>query len=100
MTIKRDTYLDRLVRAQGDGFVKIVTGIRRAGKSYLLFRLFKGRLLADGVPNGNIVEIQLDKRRDAGTRFAQGRQREEGLFERIVHDDLFQGHRRAQCSCG
>ena len=68
MTIKRDTYLDRLVRAQGDGFVKIVTGIRRAGKSYLLFRLFKGRLLADGVPNGNIVEIQLDKRRDAHLR--------------------------------
>ena len=68
MLIKRDLYLDRLVRAKGDGFVKIVTGIRRCGKSFLLFRLFKSRLIKDGVPRENIVEIQLDKKKDAKLR--------------------------------
>lgn len=68
MTIQRNLYLDRLVRAKGDGFVKIVTGIRRCGKSFLLFRLFKSHLLKEGVPRENIVEIQLDKKKDAKLR--------------------------------
>ena len=68
MTIQRNFYLDRLVRAKGDGFVKIVTGIRRCGKSFLLFRLFKSHLLKEGVPRENIVEIQLDKKKDAKLR--------------------------------
>ena len=68
MVIKRDLYLDRLVRSKGDGFVKIVTGIRRCGKSFLLFRLFKSHLLKEGVPRENIVEIQLDKKKDAKLR--------------------------------
>lgn len=68
MTIKRDLYLDRLVQSKGDGFVKIVTGIRRCGKSFLLFRLFKAHLLREGVPRENIVEIQLDKKKDAKLR--------------------------------
>ena len=65
MIIKRDFYLDRLVRAKGDGFVKIVTGIRRCGKSFLLFRLFKSHLLKEGVPRENIVEVELDKKKIA-----------------------------------
>ena len=68
MTIKRDLYLDRLIRAKGDGFAKVITGIRRCGKSYLLFRLFKNHLLGDGVPKDRIVEIQLDKKKDARLR--------------------------------
>ena len=68
MTIKRDFYLDRIVRAKGDGFVKIVTGIRRCGKSFLLFRLFKSHLLKEGVPRENIVEVELDKKKDAKLR--------------------------------
>ena len=68
MTIKRDLYLGRLVQSKGDGFVKIVTGIRRCGKSFLLFRLFKAHLLREGVPRENIVEIQLDKKKDAKLR--------------------------------
>ena len=48
MKIKRDFYLNRLIEAKGDGFVKIVTGIRRCGKSYLLFNLFKTHLLKEG----------------------------------------------------
>ena len=68
MIIKRDFYLDRLIRAKGDGFVKIVTGIRRCGKSFLLFKLFKSHLLAEGVHRENIVEVQLDKKKDAKLR--------------------------------
>ncbi len=68
MTIKRDFYLDRLVRAKGDGFVQVVTGIRRCGKSFLLFRLFKSHLLKEGVPRENIVEVELDKKKDAKLR--------------------------------
>ena len=57
MTIQRNFYLDRLVRAKGDGFVKIVTGIRRCGKSFLLVRLFTSHLLKEGVPRENIVAL-------------------------------------------
>ena len=68
MKIKRDFYLNRLVEAKGDGFVKIVTGIRRCGKSYLLFNLFKSHLLKEGVHRENIVEIALDRTKDAKLR--------------------------------
>ena len=68
MKIKRDFYLNRLVEAKGDGFVKIVTGIRRCGKSYLLFNLFKSHLLKEGVRRENIVEIALDRKKDAKLR--------------------------------
>ena len=62
MEIKRDKYLNRLVAHQGNQRVKIITGIRRSGKSYLLFRLFKQHLLDSGVKPSHIIEIQLDDR--------------------------------------
>lgn len=62
MEIKRDKYLNRLVAHQGNQRVKIITGIRRSGKSYLLFRLFKQHLLDAGVKPTHIIEIQLDDR--------------------------------------
>lgn len=68
MVIKRDVYLNRLIEAKHDGFVKIVTGVRRCGKSYLLFRLFRRHLLASGVDAGHIIEIELDKKRHAALR--------------------------------
>ena len=61
-------YLDRLIEAKGDGFVKIVTGVRRCGKSYLLFRLFKNHLVKSGVRRDSIIEIALDKKKDAMLR--------------------------------
>ena len=67
-TIKRDYYLNRLIQAKGDGFVKIVTGLRRCGKSFLLFRLFKDHLLKEGVRRENIVEVALDRKKDACLR--------------------------------
>lgn len=60
MEIKRDTYLEKLVRREKNGLIKIVTGIRRCGKSYLLFNLFHQHLLDKGVQEDHIIEIALD----------------------------------------
>lgn len=62
MEIKRDSYLERLISHKGNQRVKIVTGIRRCGKSYLLFQLFKRHLLKSGVRPSHIIEIQLEDR--------------------------------------
>ena len=63
MEIERDFYLSKLVSRMGGDLVKVITGIRRCGKSYLLFNLFKRHLLQNGVKPGNIVEIALDERK-------------------------------------
>lgn len=60
MIIKRDKYLDKLVRKMNNGMVKVITGIRRSGKSFLLFNLFYDYLLEYGVPDSHIVKIALD----------------------------------------
>ena len=58
--IKRDIYLQRLIKRMGNGRAKIVTGIRRCGKSYLLFTIFKDYLLSNGVDKDHIIAIALD----------------------------------------
>ena len=60
MEIKRDRYLDRLIARKWNGSVKVVTGMRRCGKSYLLFKLFRDHLISEGVPESNIICISLD----------------------------------------
>ena len=60
MEIKRDSYLEQLKIRKDNGMIKIVTGIRRCGKSFLLFVLFKKYLLESGVDNDHIIEIALD----------------------------------------
>ena len=60
MEIKRDFYLNKLIRHQRNGLVKIVTGVRRCGKSYLLFRLFREHLRKSGVRDNHIISIALD----------------------------------------
>jgi predicted AAA+ superfamily ATPase len=54
MEIKRDIYLDRLIRREKTGLIKIVTGVRLCGKSYLLFNLFHNYLLDKGVKEDHI----------------------------------------------
>ena len=60
MEINRDSYLERLVHFMHNGTVKVVTGVRRCGKSYLLRTLFHRYLINNGVPEDNIVEIDLE----------------------------------------
>lgn len=60
MEFQRDKYLQKLIHGKENNLVKIVTGIRRCGKSYLLFNLFMRHLLESGVPDTNIVSLTLD----------------------------------------
>lgn len=60
MKIKRDYYLQQLVSKKQNGMIKIVTGLRRSGKSYLLFRLFYEELKNQGVDENHIIKIPLD----------------------------------------
>lgn len=64
MIVKRTTYIDQLVRSKGNGLIKIVTGIRRSGKSFLLKRLFRQHLLDDGVQNDHIIIIDMESRKN------------------------------------
>ena len=59
MQIKRDIYLNQLVNARQNGFIKVVTGSRRCGKSYLLKTLFHNHLLSEGVDESHIIEVDL-----------------------------------------
>ena len=60
MEIKRDYYLNKLIEAKNDGLIKVITGIRRCGKSYLLNMLFYNYLLESGVDEDHIIKVALD----------------------------------------
>lgn len=60
MEIKRDYYLNKLIAKKHNGLIKVITGIRRCGKSYLLFTLFKNHLTESGVADDHIIEIPFD----------------------------------------
>lgn len=60
MVIQRDIYLNKLIYKKHNGLIKVVTGVRRCGKSYLLFHLFKDYLLSEGVDKKHIIEIAFD----------------------------------------
>jgi len=61
--IQREAYLNRLIHSMWNGEIKVITGIRRCGKSVLLFELFFEYLLSQGVPESHILKIELDQRR-------------------------------------
>ena len=65
MKIERPVYLNELIRSKGNGSIKIITGIRRCGKSYLLKILFRDHLLKDGIPADHIIVIDLEDRKQA-----------------------------------
>lgn len=62
MEIKRDQYLQQLIAGQRNGLIKIVTGVRRCGKSYLLFKLFRDYLVNEGTDEDHIIDVALDDR--------------------------------------
>lgn len=64
MNINRDKYLNDLINRMHNGMIKVVTGIRRCGKSYLIFTIFRNYLLEQGVDENHIISIELDQRKD------------------------------------
>lgn len=64
MEIKRDKYLNDLINRMHNGMIKVVTGIRRCGKSYLLFNIFRDYLKNQGVEDSHIIMIELDQRKN------------------------------------
>ena len=68
MEVQRTTYLTDLVNRMNNGMVKVITGIRRCGKTYLLFTLFGRHLRSLGVDDKHIIELALDDRKNARHR--------------------------------
>lgn len=64
MNINRDKYLNDLINRMHNGMIKVVTGIRRCGKSYLIFTIFRKYLLKQGIDESHIICIELDQRKD------------------------------------
>ncbi len=68
MEIKRDLYLNKIINRKHNGLIKVITGIRRCGKSYLLFNLYNRHLIESGVPEDHIIKIAFDMRKNAELR--------------------------------
>ncbi len=95
MKVRRDTYLEELKSRMHNGLVKILTGIRRSGKSYLLSVLFKEYLLEQGVKEDHIVEIPLDRDDFRGLRdairlgeFIRSKIKHDGLWTYVFIDEI------------
>ena len=84
MEIRRDKYLNDLVVRKGNGMIKVVTGIRRCGKTYLVFDLFVRHLIESGVPEDHIIALALDDR--ANVRYRDVDALYDYLMERIGND--------------
>lgn len=95
MDIKRDLYLEKLLGARRNQLVKVITGPRRCGKTYLLTRLFHTRLVEEGVPESQIIEISMEDRRnrklidpDAFLDYIDSKTNEHDVFYVIIDEVL------------
>lgn len=87
MEIERDVYLKQLINARQNGFIKVVTGPRRCGKSFLLTTLFHNHLLSEGVPEDHIIEVALEDRMNQKLRDPDAML--EYVHSRIIDNDLY-----------
>ena len=85
--IKRDIYLNRLIERRENGLIKVVTGIRRGGKSYLLFKLYYQYLLASGIDASRIIRIPLDDEEYEELR--ESKRLSAYIKERLTDDDMW-----------
>ena len=68
MFFERKSYLEQLISAEGNGMIKVITGIRRCGKSFLLFNIYKDSLLERGIQEDHIIQVNLEDRRNKELR--------------------------------
>ena len=68
MVIQREVYLQELIKRKHNGLIKVITGIRRCGKSFLLFNLFTEHLHEQGVSDSHIVKVDLENRHNSSLR--------------------------------
>lgn len=68
MFFERDQYLQQLISAEDNGMIKIITGIRRCGKSFLLFNIYKQNLISRNIFEDHIIEVNLEDRRSKKLR--------------------------------
>ncbi len=87
MLIQRELYLQRLIARRHNGMVKVITGIRRSGKSFLLFEIFKQYLLDQGIASDHILGLQLD--RFENRRYRDPEELMTYLNERIIDDRMY-----------
>lgn len=85
--IKRDIYLEKLINRKENGLIKIVTGIRRCGKSYLLDPIYKNYLLENGVKENHIIKIDLDERKN--NKYLNPDALDEYIRSLIVDNDMY-----------
>ena len=85
--IKRDSYLDRIIDKKGNGLIKVITGIRRCGKSYLLFNLFYDYLIESGVKEEQIITIALDD--DTNVQYRDPDELSKYVRSKIVNKDMY-----------
>lgn len=85
--IKRDSYLNRLIDKKENGLIKVITGIRRCGKSYLLFNLFYDYLTQSGVKEEQIITIALDD--DINVQYRDPDELSKYVRSRIVNKDMY-----------
>jgi len=87
MEIKRDYYLNKLISKQNNGLIKVVTGIRRCGKSYLLDPMFKNYLLSNGIKKDHIIKMDLDIRENK--KYLDPDVLDSYIKEKIVDDEKY-----------
>lgn len=96
MQIKRDFYLNQLIDRKHNGMIKIVSGIRRCGKSYLLSELFTGHLLDNGCAKDHIIHIDLDTRDDVKYRNPDTCNE---YVKSCIKDDKIMGKKKSENKC-
>lgn len=87
MEIKRERYLNKLIDRMHNGMIKVVTGIRRSGKSYLVFKIFHDYLISQGIENSHIIKIELDMLENE--QFRDPYVILKYIKEKIVDDELY-----------
>ena len=104
MYIQRERYLNRLIAKKDNGLIKVITGVRRCGKSFLLFTLYREHLLRSGIASDCIVTLALDNALNAKYRdplvlsqYLESRMTDEGKRYYIFLDEIqFVGRKKLQ----